>query len=214
MSNQISCLSNNSNDLLSRKKRIKMFKYFKDKIGNNGIVFLQETHSSEDTYNEWHDDFKVRIFFSHGTQSSCGVMIGFLGSITFLPKSICKDKNGRILIIEAEIDDETFILINFYNSNTETEQVKSMNDLENLLQNFDINPSKNIVFAGDFNVVACSGTPSLKKKSVSKIIQLLEKYNLSDIWRIQNPSSNRYTYRKNHLSGYIQRRLDFIFFLK
>ena len=220
MSNQISCLSNNANGLLSRKKRIKMFKYFKDKIGNNGIVFLQETHSSEDTYNEWRDDFKGRIFFSHGTQSSCGVMIGFPGSITFLPKSICKDKNGRILIIEAEIDDETFILINFYNSNTETEQVKSINDLENLLQNFDINPSKNIVFAGEFNLFfdrnleACGGMPSLKKKSVSKIIQFLEKYNLSDIWRIRNPTSNRYTYRKNHFSGYIQRRLDFIFFSK
>ena len=35
---------------------------------------------------------------------------------------------------------------------------------------------------------------------------------LSDIWRIRNPTSNRYTYRKNHFSGYIQRRLDFIFF--
>ena len=97
-------------------------------------------------------------------------MIGFLGSLTFLPKSICKDENGRILIIEAENDDETFILINFYNSNTETEQVKSINDLENLLQNFDINPSKNIVFAGDFklffdrNLEACGGTPSLKKE--------------------------------------------------
>ena len=126
MSNQISCLSNNANGLLSRKKQIKMFKYFKDKIGNNDIVFLQETHSSKNTYNEWCDDFKGRIFFSHGTQSSCGVMIGFLGSITFLPKSICKDKNGRILIIEAEIDDETFILINFYNLNTETEQNQLM----------------------------------------------------------------------------------------
>ena len=172
------------------KKRIKIIKYFKYKIGNNGIVFLQETHSSEDIYNEWRDDFKGHIFFSHSMQSSCGVMIGFLGSITFLPKSICKDKNGRILIIEAEIDDETFILINFYNSNTETEQVKSINVLENLLQNFDINSSKNIVFAGDLNLFfdrnleACGGTPLLKKKSVSKIIQLLEKYNLSDIWRI------------------------------
>ena len=47
---------------------------------------------------------------------------------------------------------------------------------------------------------------------MSKIIQLLEKYNLSDIWRIRNPTSNRYTYRKNHFSGYIQRRLDFNFF--
>ena len=62
MSNQILCLSNNANGPLSRKRRIKMFKYFKDKIGNNGIVFLQETHSSEDTYNEWRDEV---VYFSH-----------------------------------------------------------------------------------------------------------------------------------------------------
>ena len=100
------------------------------------VLLSYKKHSSEDTYNEWRDDFKGRIFFSHGTQSSCGVMIGFLGSITFLPKSICKDKNGRILIIEAEIDDETFILISFYNSNTKTEQVKSISDLENFITKF------------------------------------------------------------------------------
>ena len=109
-------------------------------------------------------------------------------------------------------------MINFYNSNTETEQVKTLNNLDNLLQSFDINPSKNIVFAGDFNLFfdcnleASGGTPLLKKKSVSKVIQILEKYNLSDVWRIRNPTSNRYTYRKNHFSGYIQRRLDYIFF--
>ena len=51
----------------------------------------------------------------------------------------------------------------------------------------------------------------MKKKSVSKLIQLLEKYDLIDIWRIRNPFSKRYTFRKNHFSGYIQRRLDYIF---
>ena len=56
-----------------------------------------------------------------------------------------------------------------------------------------------------------SGNPALKKKSVSKLIQLLEKYDLIDIWRIRNPFSKRYTFRKNHFSGYIQRHLDYIF---
>ena len=61
------------------------------------------------------------------------------------------------------------------------------------------------------NLEASGGNPALKKKSVSKLIQLLEKYDLIDIWRIRNPFSKRYTFRKNHFSGYIQRHLDYIF---
>ena len=115
-------LSSNVSGLRSSKKRVKMFEYFKGKIVNSGIIFLQETHSSEDTFNEWQDNFK-ELFFSHGTTSSCGVMIGYLGSKKFSVNKICKDDNGRVLIVEAEIETETFILLNLYNPNSETEQL-------------------------------------------------------------------------------------------
>ena len=42
-------LTNNVKGLQSSKKRVKMFEYFKDKIGHGVILFLQETHSSVDT---------------------------------------------------------------------------------------------------------------------------------------------------------------------
>ena len=48
-----------------QKKRIKMFEYSRDKVSNNGIIFLQETHSAEDAHNKWWDDFQGQIFFSH-----------------------------------------------------------------------------------------------------------------------------------------------------
>ena len=44
------------------------------------ITFLLETHSSEDTFNEWRDDFKGEVFSSYSTTSSCGAMIGYLGN--------------------------------------------------------------------------------------------------------------------------------------
>ena len=37
-------------------------------------------YSSEDTFNKWRDNFNGEIFFSPGTESSCGVMIGYLGN--------------------------------------------------------------------------------------------------------------------------------------
>ena len=34
---------------------------------------------------------------------------------------------------------------------------------------------------------------------------------MCDIWRIQNPTEKRFTFLQNHISGYIQRRLDYFF---
>ena len=73
-------LSNNVNGLNSSKTLIKMFEYFREKIRNNGILFLQETHSTHETFINWRDSFKGELLFSHGTKNSCGVMIGYLGS--------------------------------------------------------------------------------------------------------------------------------------
>ena len=40
-----------------------MFECFREKILNNGIMFLQETHFSEDTFNNWRNDFKGEVLF-------------------------------------------------------------------------------------------------------------------------------------------------------
>ena len=63
---------------------------------------------------------KRRYFFSHGTRSSCGVMIGYLGNKKFLINRISKDNKKRILIIEADTETQAFILLNLYNSNRTT----------------------------------------------------------------------------------------------
>ena len=81
-------MTHNSNGLSFNRKRIKMFEYYSGKLSNNGILFLQETHSSKDTYDKWRDEFKGDIFFSHGTTKSCGVMIGYHGSKNFIPKKL------------------------------------------------------------------------------------------------------------------------------
>ena len=82
-----------------------MFEYFREKVSNNGNIFLQETHSSEDALNKLQDDFQGQILFSHGTLNSCGVMIGFLGNKKNKCNKIKTDNNGRIIVLEPEIDD-------------------------------------------------------------------------------------------------------------
>ena len=52
---------------------------------------------------------------------------------------------------------------------------------------------------------------SIVKKEISNFIKMKESLNLCDIWRIRNPKSKWYTFRQNHSSGFIQRRLNHFF---
>ena len=74
----------------------------------------------------------------------------FFGSITYTVRKKASDKHGRILILEALIDDTEFILINL--PNTENDQLTTFSELTNLLENFDLTENKPILLAGDYNL--------------------------------------------------------------
>lgn len=81
------------------------------------IVIRQ--YSSEDTFTEWKDGFVGEIFFKNGLTSSWGVTIGYLGNSIFKENKISKDNDGRILIIDVEVGDDAFFLINLFYSKPE-----------------------------------------------------------------------------------------------
>ena len=66
-----------------------------------------------------------------------------------------------------------------------------------------------IIFARDFNLFFNSklesdeGNSVYKNCSVTKLIELIDKYTLTDIWRIRNPYIKGYTFRQNDFSGFI-----------
>ena len=108
-------------------------------------------------------------------------------------------------------------MINLCNANTEKEQSEVLNNLFALLKTFDINPNKHIIMAEDFNLFfnsnldAAGGNPTLKRKSLAKLIELKEPYDLCDIWRVRNTKVKQFTFTQQHSSGFIQRRLDYFF---
>ena len=212
----INFISNNIKGLQLNKKRAKVFEYFKRKIGPSGILFLQETHSSKEAEVKWSDEFQGQMFFSHGKTNSCGVLTAFYGLQNLSVNKTVSDNSGRILILDTKIDDYMFLFINFYNANTEKEQIQTITTLTNLLKEFDLT-DRYLIFAGDFNFFhdknpkASGGNPKIKKASIAKLIELKETYNLCDIWRIRNTKKRCYTFRQNHATGLIQRRLDYIF---
>ena len=99
----------------------KGLEYLKNNLDSNGFLFLHETHSS--LADEKKYIFYLRPIFK---TNSCRVAIGYVGDnkVEVLDKK--NDKNGRILILDVKVDETNFVLVNIYNSNTETEQVATL----------------------------------------------------------------------------------------
>ena len=128
----------------------------------------------------------VRYFFSHDLSHSWAVLIGYLGKKSFVLNKQKTDKAGKVLILYITIDAKQYLIINMYNANTETDQVKILEDLvKKLFQKWDISQNERIIFAGDFNIFfnsklkAKGGKSLLKIKSIAKLV---EKKETLDIW--------------------------------
>ena len=69
-------------------------------------------------------------------------MIGYLGSNKIKVNRTKNDHQSRILIVDADIDEEIFGLINLYNTDTEVEQIKTIYELDQLLSDFRFDSTK------------------------------------------------------------------------
>ena len=145
----------NTKGLQNKIKRNKVFNYIHDKIHDNGIVFLQETHSTAECEAKWKKEWGGHIHFSHGTSNSTGTAICFSKNLNFSIVKSSIDTHGRIVILDIILNDEKFVLINLYNNNTEPDQLKTLDLLDTLLSNHDVDGECFPILGGDFNLI-CS----------------------------------------------------------
>ena len=144
------------------------------------ISFLQETYSTVEIANNWRKQWPSEFFFSHG-------------SLDFKLISSRVDNEGRYLILEAIIQDTTFLLINIYAPNKTSNQSSFFQALSELIPVEELRESNyKFVIGGDFNVVLqpsldCWGGNATLKESVKVLEDLLIQYDLVDIWRVRNP---------------------------
>ena len=214
---KLNFISNNVKGLQNSTKRIKIFEYLKNKVTSDCFIFLQETHSNKDSEKRWSDEFKGQFFFSHGKTNSCGVAIAYYGSTNISVLTTRTDSEGRIILLDMKYDDKNYILCNIYNPNHEANQVDTLEMLGDFIMGIPQWETKEVIVGGDFNLFldaeldAKGGRPTLKKRSVAKLISIIERFTLVDIWRVRNQNKRRYTFRQSHQAGYLQRRLDYFF---
>ena len=81
------------------------------------IVFLQESYSTNDIESVWRTQWQGKLYFSHGSNHSCGVMILIRDDLDFKLNLVRSDDNGRYIIMEAEIQGSSFLFVNIYAPN-------------------------------------------------------------------------------------------------
>ena len=109
--NNLYITTNNIKGIQNKNKRLPIIEYFRNKIGKNGILFLEETHSTTSDEGKQTDEFSGPVFYSHGTSTSCGVLTTFFGKNKICVNSQITDKHGRILVLDVTIDEWKYILI-------------------------------------------------------------------------------------------------------
>ena len=84
------------------------------------------------------------------------------------------------MILDVTLNADQYILINLYNVNTKIEQYKIFNELQSLLNFFDINQKKIIIFENDFSIFFISqleakgGKLLPKRKYITKFVETKE----------------------------------------
>ena len=197
------------------KKRSKIFNWMVKHSSVNSIFMLQETHSTLNDEKNWHKQWRSKLFFSQGTSNSTGVLVGFRDGLDYSVNKEVKDNNGRILILDVEIQGKPYLIINLYADNDQAGQLVTLAKLESLLESFDINEERKIILEGDFNIIFDThldedvGSPCLKVGTIQKLMDIISEYDLCDIFRVRNPDLRRFSWRQK--TPLIQRRLDYIF---
>ena len=198
----------NVRGLNQSRKRRQLFRW----LHNNkfDIVFLQETYSTKSIESLWKSEWGGKIYFSHGTSHSRGVMTLFNPKLAALVGNIETDKNGRYLILQATIGDTVFQLCNIYSPNNNSDQKVFFSSIRNILMKLSDN---NVIIGGDFNCALTHrdklGGAAVERKNnvICEITQLCDLLKLQDVWRYQHPDQRQFTWRDKALK--VQCRLDY-----
>lgn len=181
------------------KKRRNVFKLLKNK--NDHIYFLQDTHFLEKDENFIQTQWGCKAFFNSFKSNSRGVAILFNNNFEFKINKICKDSSGNLLILDIIVQEINILLINIYGPNLDTPDFYSNLSLK--LE--ELHDDQHIILGGDFNLIMNMELDSKNyknlnnKKARQEVIQLIDQFNLKDIFRQNNSEKTEYTWRKKNL---------------
>ena len=127
---------------------------------------------------------------------------------------IIRDNTGRFLLLDTTFEGQTLILANAY-APTKDNQDLQYKFIEFVQERLFEYSEKNLLLGGDFNICLQAaidkkgGRAEKQSKCAEKLTDIMEEYNLIDIWRLLNYESRRFTRREMSKCGLVQSRLDY-----
>ena len=197
----------NCKGLRQDNKRRCIFQFLKTK--KSDFFLLQETHHDNNDIHLWEQEWSVGVICSNaGTTASAGQLLLSSRPVRVLENTIHEE--GRLHDVVIEDHDYVLRIINIYGYNAESLRVPLLKKLEKTLL---IDKQCDFTcIGGDFNIVLSNlmdkeGGNCRKVASQVYLNTLLNKFNLVDVWRCENPTQKCFTWsQKNPL---VQCRLDY-----
>ena len=88
------------------------------------IIFLQETYSTVEVEDICRTQWRGKLFFAHGSNHSCGVIILVRSDLDFNPRTISCEDEGLSIIIETEVQGSPFLFVTIYAPNKVQDQCR------------------------------------------------------------------------------------------
>lgn len=206
-------ISVNVRGIHSYAKRMCIFQWLKKMQVD--IIFLQETYSTHDIEKYWRNQWDGKIFQAHGTNHSKGVAILFKNNVDANILSSTIDNNGRFICLDINIQDQVICLLNAYApcSSKSKDQLLFFTEIYDILSAHCKDEGTNFIIGGDLNILMNSsldrsgGNPVYHINVMDKVNEIMDTFDLTDIWRVRNPYLRQYTWRQ--YNPLIQSRLDY-----
>ena len=201
----------NVNGLGQKQKRMSVFRRL---MKLKCVIFIQETHSTPAVEQKWKDEWGGNIEYSHGSSSQNGVAILFPPHLDYTIIQRDRDEEGRMLILKIVLGPKEYTLVNIY-APVRSQPKKQLDFIYVLKEKLSLLENDTCLIGGDFNLYMSPELDKLDRMSDKndndpyrqEILQILDTYDMIDLFRVLNPDSRRYTWHSRGLAS----RLDYWF---
>ena len=204
-------LSYNCRGLNDHVKRRRLLLWLKEQ--DVDIIFLQETFCTQKLEPFFRIEWSGSAFHCITNSShSRGVAILFSEKFKGQVLNSFSSNDGRILLLNVQINDDIVTLVSVYAPNIEMDKIEFYQRLQNFIKSNSDN-MHNLIVAGDFNACLRKTDRSTESRKMDKgdiaLENLLKHSLLKDTWQIGKSSSPGFTYydKKSGSSS----RIDYIF---
>ena len=207
MNSSLHICSLNCQGLGQKEKRQRVFQWTQHQKCN--ILFVQETHFIRENIDMIKKEYTGECYHCFGNSKSRGVSIFIKKEITHSLIDKFEDSEGRIILINIEIDDNILTLVNLYAPNIEKERNIFFKKVIDIIDKYSLGI---LIVGGDMNQSLTEldrKSYNMKKcKTVKGLRDMIKKFKLIDIWRVLNPKEQQYTWRRKS-DKQIASRIDY-----